>query len=453
MTAASSVRLFGGLASCLVWFGCRDGVEPGPTFVEVASLRAAPSNQLDILFVIDDTQLENQTNLANNIATLFSAITIDGAIPELHVGAITSDMGTRNSLDPLQPAPPVGNVGMGGCAGTGKDGALQTFGASISGGERFISDLAATDGTRLTNYNGTLEEVTSQILKAGAGGCGFEQPLAALRRALVNPTNTGFFRPDAGLAVIVLSDEDDCSIRDPAMFDESAVALGELQSFRCTQFGVECDEDIAVPGAKSNCRPADQSVYLDAIALAADDLERDRPDGSVVVAGIFGDPEPVVVELRGPPGGGPPINALGHSCSVTDVTGTANLLVGDPGVRLASFVDQFGARGVWTSVCLPSYALALTEIARATKQLLGVGCVDTSGLADDSADPGVQPRCTARDAAGDIPRCPGDGTCFDLVVDPAACPGAGQLRVTFQRSTPAASVTSVACERAAAATE
>ena len=49
---------------------------------------------------------------------------------------------------------------------------------------------------------------------------GFEQPLEAMYRALLDPEklNQGFLREDAFLAVIIISDEDDCSTEDNRMF-------------------------------------------------------------------------------------------------------------------------------------------------------------------------------------------------------------------------------------------
>jgi len=35
------------------------------------------------------------------------------------------------------------------------------------------------------------------------------------------------------LAVVILADEDDCSVSDPTFFDPSSATLGPLQSFRC----------------------------------------------------------------------------------------------------------------------------------------------------------------------------------------------------------------------------
>ncbi len=56
-----------------------------------------------------------------------------------------------------------------------------------------------------------LRETFLKNVLQGAEGNGDERPFASIVSALENPTNAGFIRPDALLAVIILSDEDDFS--------------------------------------------------------------------------------------------------------------------------------------------------------------------------------------------------------------------------------------------------
>jgi len=56
-------------------------------------------------------------------------------------------------------------------------------------------------------------------MSLGIGGCGIEQQLEATRRALLGPRslgarNEGFLRPEATLAILMLTDEEDGSVRD-----------------------------------------------------------------------------------------------------------------------------------------------------------------------------------------------------------------------------------------------
>src|SRR5262249_17054929 len=89
------------------------------------------------------------------------------------------------------------------------------------------------------------------MASVGDKGCGFEQPLEAAYRALHDPPpeNAGFLRSEAILAVIYVTDEDDCSAPpDSTLFDPARVdTYGALLSYRCTQFGVQCGNPPAPP--------------------------------------------------------------------------------------------------------------------------------------------------------------------------------------------------------------
>ena len=100
---------------------------------------------------------------------------------------------------------------------------------------------------------------------AGANGCGFEQQLVGdprgARSVRVHVANAGFLRDDANLAVVILADEDDCSFADSALLSSDTSQLGPLQSFRCTRYGVTCDDGGTTSdamnqvGAKTGCHP------------------------------------------------------------------------------------------------------------------------------------------------------------------------------------------------------
>jgi hypothetical protein len=81
------------------------------------------------------------------------------------------------------------------------------------------------------------ERVVGELLSMRANGCGFEQPLAAVRRALIDHAepgglHAGFRRPDAPLGLLIVTDEDDCTVADPAFFDP-AVPTGWPDGVRC----------------------------------------------------------------------------------------------------------------------------------------------------------------------------------------------------------------------------
>jgi hypothetical protein len=84
---------------------------------------ATINRNLDLLFVIDDSgsMLAKQESFAASFPGYLDALSaIEGGLPDLHVGVVTTDMGTRASNNTS--APPIGTVGQGGCANAGKDG-------------------------------------------------------------------------------------------------------------------------------------------------------------------------------------------------------------------------------------------------------------------------------------------------------------------------------------------
>ena len=370
-----------GLAALLA--GCPDRtvskVIPDQGRVEYKDIPVTVNRNIDILFVIDDSgsMADKQSNLATNFPNFIQVLnTIEGGLPDVHIGVVSSDMGTKGVEG--APGPGVGTVGQGGCANAGDDGKLQTSGASVTG--TFISDIKQTDGSRLRNYTGSLESVFAQMARLGATGCGFEQHLWSMQRALQNTTaNPGFLRAEAFLAVIFIADEDDCSMTNASLLAAGDTGpLGPLTSFRCTRFGVTCavggqtTDQMNTVGVKDQCGPADQSQYLAKVSNFVTYLKSLKPDPSkVIVAGIMGTIEPFAIETR-------QINgqnqiALARSCTYASPTGQQ---VADPPVRLKFFLDQFPNRSTFTTICQPNLSEGLQQIAQLLKTALGNPCIE-----------------------------------------------------------------------------
>ena len=405
---------------------CSDPAGPAVKRAPVAIVPAQVNRNVDILFDIEDspgTSLGFLSNLRNNFPSFLDALTRDG-LPNIHLGVITSDLGTSAIED--GPGLPIG-TGPGGCSGTGKAGNLQTNGTTLVSGN-FIDDEANLDGARVTNYTGQLADAFAALASVGAAGCGFEQHLEAARRALDNnPANAGFLRPDASLAVIVVGDEDDCSATHSALFGDDTATFGPLQSFRCTRFGVTCDDGGATPdamntpGPKSGCHDNTSSPYLPAVADYKAFLEGLKPDPrSVMVGAIVGDPAPVSVDLEPTPAGGTAIPHLVHSCSYVDSSGQRT--DSDPAVRIATLAGMMD-RGVVASECQQDLSGPLVAMARQINSMTGSPC-----LVRDIALPSD---CVVTDDAGRVPACTktGDTDCYLLVTDSVMCPFGQNLRL------------------------
>jgi len=414
---------------CLFWAcalaGCGDNAPPpAPTLTEVVALPSVTTDKLDLLFVIDNEVSTNDHQVSLQLAfpALLAQLSIDGR-PDLHVGAITPDLGTSTMSGAIGPDI-VGSIG--GCYGLGDDGQLKQFDPAIQA--RFLVDSVAE-----VNHPKTLAEDLSSILDVGSTGCGFQQHLSAVRAALANPSNAGFRRDDAALGVIVLSDEDDCSVLDPAIFGPASPALGALSHFRCTQFGVTCDEpDMTSYGPRTNCRPNASSTEIEDPGDFVDAFHGYVADPRRLAFGAIVAPNDIAIEPRAPAGGTTAMPALTHSCEWIDTNNTPE--DADAGLRLAWIAGQFGDRGAIGSICNEDISPAATVMGINLRRAMGDPCIE---------DDVPTTHCTAVDelagAETPLPACTATTPdCWELVADPTTCPNAAHQKLVVHRSTPAA---------------
>jgi hypothetical protein len=334
-------------------------------------------------------------------------------LPNVHIGVVSSNYG-QHAGDGV-----AGNSAFNaGCGGSGDDGGLRTS-AMING--RFIVDAEAGAMGRNRNYAGTLGEAFSSIADVGTAGCGIEQHLASMQRALQNPVNTGFLRPNAKLAVIVIADEDDCSLAKKALFEGSTD--GAVVNFRCTSEGVECDGgDLSIPGLRTNCHPKDDpSAMVHDVDRYVDFLKglKPVPAEDVIVAGIVGNPQPVetITDTMNR-------TVLKPSCTYGGGQGAF------PAVRTSDFLSQF-ALGIEETICGAELSAAMVKIGALLKRGFGDPCFENAVADLDPVAPGLQPDCTVTDVrrlpnGGDqelaiIPPCGGSIPCWRIEEDPLEC--------------------------------
>lgn len=378
--------LFGTLATTLA--ACPDRevarVDPRQNREQEKEVPVQINRNLDILFVIDNSgsMREEQASLTANFNRFINVLdNIEGGLPNVHIGVVSTDIGA-------------GPYGIMGCTGNGDNGILQNDPAAgacnTPGPERYINDIANADGvTRTTNYTGTLAETFSCIAELGTTGCGFEQPLESMRRALngSNAQNNGFIRDDAFLAVIIISDEDDCSAEQVSMFDSDPAldtvdsTLGPLTSFRCFEFGVECTPDTPrSAGPRQDCATRLNSQYMYDVDEYANFLKSLKDDpGQIIVAGIIGNPSPVNIGTKD--------NEPTLDASCTSASGDA-----DPGIRLQSFLESFPNRNTSTTICNDDLSDALTVIADLLAKVIGNPCIEGDLALTDG-----EPECTVAD--------------------------------------------------------
>ena len=143
--------------------------------------------------------------------------------PNLHLGVVSSTV-KIGSQD-------VASYGTACVVAPGDDGLLHNTAGGVPAGctapnGRFISDIAQPDGTRQTNYTGTMQDTFSCIADIGSSGCGFASPLEGMKRALdgSNAENAGFLRDGAVLGIVFLAPDDDGSIKDPSFLNQAGAS-------------------------------------------------------------------------------------------------------------------------------------------------------------------------------------------------------------------------------------
>jgi hypothetical protein len=390
--------------------------------VELKDVPAVPKRDIDILFVIDDSgsMVDEQASLIANFDNMIGVLeSIEGGLPDVQIGVITPNLGT-SALD--------GNAGtIQNCGPAGEGGALRQLG---TGGPRFIRDVDDGAGGRDRNYSGSLSDAFSQLATVGIGGCGIEQHLEAMKRATdgSRPENAGFLRPDAYLAVIVIADEDDCSLAKHSLwtaFPQDA-AYGKKLNFRCVSQAVACATPAtdfeAATGPREDCEPKSDPGELTNVDRYIDHLKSLKPDPrDVVVAGIVGDPENFEIVRDGT------VTQIGNACPV----GSDPDALAFPAVRTDAFLAEFplSAR---SSICNQDLSTALTGIGALIKEVIVEPCFDSDLLDVDPATPGPQYECSVTEVRrrpgqhdeelSVVPPCKGDRfPCWRIEEDADQC--------------------------------
>ena len=402
-------------------------VDPVPDRVDTWSIPVHVNRDLDILFVVDNSgsMAGEQASLAANFPTFIGVLQqIPGGLPNVHIGIVSSNVGAA------------GQASVPGCAGQGDDGNLLVKAGCTGLTGSFISDVADARGDRVRNYTGSLDTLFSCMAQLGTGGCGFEMHLESMYRALQPGKNPGFLRPDAYLAVIIIADEDDCSTAQGAMFGDPTAGvtspLGPRTSFRCFEFGVECDGDSPRTfGTHTNCKPRAQSPYMYEVGKYVDYLKslKASPD-LVMVAGIVGVDDERHTVVVGPDPTTPANPAVQKSCFLVDPADPNDGAA--PPIRLGSFLRAFPV-SAQTSICSPTLQGPLQQIAARIVAVIHDPCLKRP-LADvDPIAPGPQYQCAVVEVAHPraatrsevvVPACAdGDARpCWRIASNPDECP-------------------------------
>jgi hypothetical protein len=294
-------------------------------------------NQVDLLFIIDNsgTMGEEQINLSANFPLLIDRLLEleddEGNLlnPDVHIMVTTTDLGHPNctSFQPAGYEPARGAPQTVACSQ--RLGDFTGLGSNPpSFPEACACPVPITPVDPHIEFSGPMGSVTnvpgndikgalSCIGPQGINGCGFESPLEAMLQATYSMAawngESGFLRDEAILAIAIITDEADCSVRSPdgyAYFaddttywevDPETGTKTQATSAVCWNAGVQCTGPD-VNGVYSECHSVDNGVlqpltrYLNYLQ---DDLI-DNQNKEVIMLGILGVP-PVTAHNPNPP--------------------------------------------------------------------------------------------------------------------------------------------------------
>lgn len=386
------------LAAPALWACTSHRLVPSPSQrsgVEQRRITERVTAKLDLLFVVDNSlSMEPlQTKMLARLPDFMEVLqNAPGGLPDLHVAVVSTSMGSGAATNVAR------------CE-LSQDGKFH-FAARPArdattcpvpmNGAHFIR--VGANGSNI-GAPSNIATVFQCIAFLGDQGCGFEQPLESMMRALQkagdpnDPDNAGFLRPDASLAIVIIANEDDCSVPpESILFDPNDVTLasplGGYHSYRCAEFGhlcggappprpaaLETSPLVLDPGPeRKNCESneafADRTRSLYPLSRYTGFLKSLKPDPNrVFVAVIGGPPVPYAIEMRVPMTVGTELQPhLVPSCR-------QGAEYADPSPRLMQFVKAFGANGVFQTICASDFRPSMVKIAEAITRSLPAPCI------------------------------------------------------------------------------
>jgi hypothetical protein len=402
------VRLAGALLSLplALWACTSHTLEQPDPFPETQTsdfYSVTPIRDVDLLFVIDNSgsTANKQANFTQNFPAFINALQmIPGGLPNIRVGVVTSDYGAGGLSAQ-------GNA----CMGFGDNAAFKI--TDLAGNNCGLQPNAywiTKDGAMDNLVGGrTLQQVFSCMATRGTMGCGLEHQLQAANMALNarvdrNPMNMGFLRPDAFLAVILLTDEEDSSGGDDSgPFFMGPAPAGFADNARNVPVGHLCN-DVPPPAMAfdvplANCRanPNPPAGTLIPVSQVIDGIKGLKPghEEKIVVAAIAGWPLPGTEPMA--------------RYRLTSMQQTVNLAQvctggggGTPGLRIKAFLDAFQYNTL-QSICETNYTGALTKIGNLVGQAVGNPCISAPLVDIDLAKADLQADCVVEETIAGKP--------------------------------------------------
>jgi hypothetical protein len=379
-----------GMATAAALAGAACGSAPPGAVTECAVTAVVPGAvKTDILFVVDDSgsMAAEQANLATNFQVFIDALAASPVKNDFQIGITTTSIdrnvgsGASATLAATFPATTTE------CPSGQNPNAGQPYPAgALVAMDAAGHQLTSSAGRILSAASPTLVQDFTRNVNVGVCGSGKEQGLRAARLALSEPllsgANAGFLRAGSRLAVIVVSDANDCS--DP---------------------GDGLGHPLVEPSDVPTCQQKAEQV-ADFVQFLKGPLGGQARD--VVVATIAA-VDPTTLQ----------------PATCTGAGGTAE----NPAPRYVEFAAAFGTKSAVASICDASFASTMQTIA-------GLIATQTVPLTQEPADWRLLAVSVAR-AAGSTTACKvgleGDVSAADADAV-YALPQAGRpASLTFQR--------------------
>ena len=346
-------------------------------------LLGVSGSKVDILFVIDNSgsMRDEQASLRNNFGLFMERLRNQaGNLPSLHIGVITTEGGLGyhhkcnredtegnyllNHAGKLHSAP----VGEGCTENNRPQGTMP-----------FLFDVFDEQGLRVNNHHDDLERTFGCIAEVGANSCGTEQPLEAIRRTFdfeLHPENANFFREDAFLAIVIITDEDDCSkILHSAQTNPFVNNTDDHRDFVCVDKAVVCDQPLARSNAMDDQITADNPVIKTncRVRTAAElDLLTHHSEYVELLAELKGDASKILVATIA--GNGNQVRVYDDNDETGAVERRIDTSEGAPAfspIRLNAFLEGFPNQNVSTSIHTSTGAPDLSEPLIAIGEFIG----------------------------------------------------------------------------------
>jgi hypothetical protein len=192
-------------------------------------------------------------------------------------------------------------------------------------------------------------------------GCGYEQPLEAALRALTlhaKDKNKGFLREKEKslLAIIFITDEDDCSAYDPELFTHGYTTPEWAPGVRC----------------------AFQRGYLHNIDKYVNAFKRLRPKEHLVIAGIIAPPINPNDPLKPHPEIDPQTLNTNPELVPSCMSEKGGLAKAFDSTRVRQVLHKFGAQAIEHNLCSSDWTPALNGVAERIKEMISAGCLGES---------------------------------------------------------------------------